>query len=441
MFGVRQKFEKIKIEKLVYGGDGLGHLADGRVVFVPDTLPEEEIEIRIKRLEGDYALGEVKEILHSSEWRISPACEYLPHCGGCQWQHISYEGQLRLKEEILKETLARIAGLSPNLVRKIVPSPETFSYRHKLQFHVQAETGALGFLKRRSHRLVPIKRCLLAREEINDVLKTLSLSRAWMRLAQVAKRVDLAVSPLEGRVVFLVWLKLRPNLETIKEFLAEVPKIKAFFYWLRGPAPEGPFPSEASWQGRRVFPIPKDLLGLERDQVFLAAPKVFTQANWSVNLRLIDYVLSLAQGENALDLHCGMGNFIIPLATRVKRALGVDLDDRAIDDALENRRLWGLDNLQFERLSAAECLWKLTKEAERFDTVLLDPPRSGCKEVVRFLPEVAPEKIIYISCDPPTLARDLRLLQEVGYQVSHVKPFDMFPQTFHLETVTLLRRT
>ncbi|WP_456433251.1 23S rRNA (uracil(1939)-C(5))-methyltransferase RlmD [Thermosulfuriphilus sp.] len=438
MFAKRQ--ERIRIEKLVYGGDGLGRLSDGRIIFIPDSLPGEEIETEIYRLEGDYALGRPKTVIKASSWRISPQCEYIPHCGGCQWQHISYEAQLELKEKILKETLERIAHLPREKVRQIIPSPHTLSYRHKLQFHVQPETGALGFLKRRSHQLVPVRRCLLAREEINQVLEALRASAAWLRIAQVARRVDLAVSPAEGQVVFLAWLKLRPSQETIEELLGEVPKLKAFFYWLRGPLPEGPFPQGASYRGRRLFPVPGKTLGLTKDYAFVAAPKVFTQANWPVNLKLISYVMDLVQSESVLDLHCGMGNFIIPLATKVKRAMGVDLDDRAIADALDNRQLWGLERIRLERLSAAECLWQLTKETERFETVVLDPPRSGCKEVVRFLPDVAPEEIIYVSCDPPTLARDLKLLKEIGYIVDHVQPFDMFPQTFHLETVTVLKK-
>ena len=433
----------VTIEKLVHGGEGLARLPDGRVVFVPDTIPGEEVRIRVVQNLGDYSLARVEEILSPSPLRQEPACPYFGRCGGCQFQHLPYEAQLEEKLEIFKETLARVGKIEEDLVSGIEPSPKAFGYRNRLQFHVHQERGALGFLKRRSHDLVPVRSCLLTTPEVNQVIEALPEIPAWRRLHPYVKRVNLGLSPLEGKVVLLFWTKLRPSPEDLAELLEALPVLKAIFYWIRGRAPEGPFPKEAAEKGRRLFPVPAEVSGLGREQVFLASAGVFVQANWEVNLKLIEFVrkkAGLSPEERVLDVHCGIGNFLLPLAASARAGLGVDTDRRAIADGQENASRWGLENVLLRASSAIEALIDLFKEAEGYEAVVLDPPRGGCKEILRFLPEVAQERLIYVSCDPPTLARDLRILREGGFEIEEIRAFDMFPQTFHLESVTILRR-
>jgi len=435
---------EVTIEKLVHGGEGLARLPDGQVVFVPDVIPGERVRIQITQNLGDYALARVREILEPSPLRQNPRCPYFGQCGGCQLQHLPYEAQLEEKLSIFRETLWRTGKIEEDLIRGIVPSPREYHYRNRLQFHVHQETGALGFLKRRSHDLVPVRYCYLTTEEVNEVLSRLPEIPAWKRLHPYVKRVNLGLSPVEKKVVMLFWTKVAPRREDLAEILSEIPALKAIFYWIRGPKPQGPFPEDAPYRGRRLFFVPKEIAGLPQDQQFLASAGVFVQANWEINLALISYVKEAAAvepEERVLDVHCGIGNFLLPLAVPCGRGLGVDTDHRAIADGQENAANWGLKGVTLRVSSAIEALIDLFKEAETYPVVVLDPPRGGCKEILRFLPDVASERLIYVSCDPPTLARDLRLLREAGFVIEEIKAFDMFPQTFHLESATLLRRT
>ena len=434
---------EVLIEKLVHGGEGLARLPDGQIIFVPDVIPGERVRVKITQDRGDYALAQVLEILEPSSKRKSPLCEYFGSCGGCQFQHLPYEDQLREKLQIFKETLSRLGKIEEDLIKGISPSPKDFHYRNRLQFHVHQETGALGFLKRRSHDLVPVRYCHLTTAEINEVLARLPEIPAWKRLHPYIKRVNLGLSPLENKVVMLFWTKVPPRDEDLYEILSEISVLKAIFYWVRGPKPEGPYPSGAPFKGRRLFPAPQEITGLKKDQYFLASAGAFTQANWDINLALISYVKKMAgvqPEEKVLDLHCGIGNFLLPLAVSSGKGLGVDTDHRAISDGRENALNWGLNGVELRVSSAIEALIDLFKEAESFPVVILDPPRGGCKEILRFLPDVACDRLIYVSCDPPSLARDLRLLREKGFLIEEIMAFDMFPQTFHLESATLLRR-
>ncbi len=434
---------EVTIEKLVHGGDGLARLPDGKVIFVPETIPGERVQVEIRQKFKDYALARVKRVLLPSPTRKDPPCVYFPACGGCQLQHIEYKAQLDYKLAVFKETLSRIGEIPLAVLENCLPSPEALGYRHRLQFHVHQGTGALGFLKRRSHDLVPLKRCLLARPEINEVLERLPHVAAWKRLHPYVTRVNLGVSLAEKKVCMLFWTQVPPRREDLEEIRASLPVLKAIFYWVRGREPEGPFPQEAPHRGRRLFPVPPEVSGLQEEAFFFAAPGVFVQANWEVNLALISAVKLYARPEKGLpilDLHSGMGNFLLPLGVVSRVGLGVDTDHRAIADARYNQRKWGLSDLSFEVSSALEALLNFLKEGERFPVVLLDPPRGGCKELLRFLPDLVEERLIYISCDPPTLARDLNILLKSGFDLELLKPFDMFPQTFHLESLALLRR-
>ncbi len=433
----------VHIEKLIHGGDGLARLPDGQVVFVPVTIPGEKVEIEIEQQLGDYALARVSRIIEPSPQRVTPPCEYFPTCGGCQLQHLLYEAQVKEKLLIFKETLARVGGISEELVEDCEPSPRALGYRHRLRFHVHHETGALGFLRRRSHKLVPIRHCLLATAEINQVLERLPEIPAWKRLHPYVTRVNLGTSLVEGKVTMLFWTRVPARAEDLEEILEALPVLKAIYYWVRGREPVGPFPKDAPHRGRRLFPVPQEVSGLGRETLFYALPGVFVQANWEINLRLISYVREIARPsgeEEVLDLHCGMGNFLLPLGTKAFGGLGVDTDHRAIGDARYNLKAWGLKNLRVEVMSALEALMELFKNAETFPVVLLDPPRGGCKELIRFLPDIATDRLVYVSCDPPTLARDLRLLRERGFEIESIRAFDMFPQTYHLESATLLVR-
>ena len=427
----------VEIEKLVFGGYGLSRLKNGKIVFVPFVIPEEKVKIRIVQENKDFSEAELIDVIEPSPFRKEPECEYYQVCGGCQLQHISYEKQLELKIEILKDVFFR-TGLKEEIpLEKIIPSPKSYYYRNKLRLHVENFPFKIGFVKRKSYEVVGIKKCLLAEKQINSVLESLWNSEYWQNISVYSKRLNLEYSLGHKKVCLLFWTKLPPLKENLLNLSKEIQDIYAIFYWLKGKNPKGPIPEELPYLGRRIFEVMPGL-------TYYAQPGVFLQTNWEINKCIIQHLLSLGLPiESVLDLHCGIGNFLLPFAFKNmgNKFLGVDTDSRAIEDAILNAEINGLSGIvDFLRKTALEALYDAIKFGDTYDLVLLDPPRGGCKELMRMLPDVAKKFIIYISCDAPTLARDMKLLIEAGYNLKRLWIFDMFPQTYHFEVVSFLEK-
>lgn len=431
------KEEIVTIEKVLYGGDGLARLSSGKVVFVPYTLPQERVKIAVMEEYRDYAVGHPLEIIEPSPERIPPPCRYYGVCGGCQFQHMPYERELEIKEAILKELFQRQGFKGELPLKGVIPSPKLYHYRNRLRLHVENHILKMGFVKRGTHEVLKIEKCLLGDELLNEVLKALYENPSWINIAFHAKRLRLELSPLDKKVCIVFWTTLPPDKRDIKELL-KIPSVKSIFYFTRGARPEGPYPEDAPFSGRKLFHA---ILGL----IYYLQPGIFNQTNWEINLEIMKKILELACGaERVLDLHSGMGNFLFPLVKELSEAkefLGVDTDLRAIEDGIftaEKNNLNG--RLELRKMSALEALYEAFQEGKTYDLVLLDPPRGGCKELMRLLPEVASHKIIYISCDPPTLIRDILLLEKGGFELKDLYLFDMFPRTYHFEVLSLLQR-
>jgi len=426
----------VKVEKLVFGGDGLAKAPDGKVIFVPFVIPGEVVKVKIKQDFGDYYEAEVEEILEEAPERRTPACPYYESCGGCQLQHIEYSKQLEIKEQILIDTFSRQKWEEDLPLEKVVPSPREFNYRNRLRLHVESEQLKMGFVKRKTHAVLKIKQCLLAEELLNRVLRSLYQHQVWFKLAFYSKRIKIEYSPEEQLATLIFWTSIAPSREDL-ERLSEIEGLKCVFFWQRGRRPQGPYPSQTNLNGRRVF---KNIDGM----YYYVQPGVFVQTNWDVNLKIMETLKKLnLDYETVLDLHAGIGNFLFPLKRDgVKKCLGVDTDIRAIEDATFSAEKQGINGVfDFQHMSAMEALYEAVKMGESFDLVVLDPPRGGCKELMRLLPEVAKKYIIYISCDAPTFVRDIKILKTKGFSLKKLYLFDMFPQTYHFETVGLLEKT
>jgi 23S rRNA (uracil1939-C5)-methyltransferase len=426
----------IKVEKIVFGGNGLARLPDGKVVFVPYVLPEEVLQIRIKKDYGDYVEAEIEKILEVSPYRREAPCNYYGTCGGCQLQHVIYPFQIELKKEMLFDVFKRLGWKEEIPLEKVVPSPKEFHYRNRLRFHVENENFKMGFVKRKTHEVLKVEKCLLGEEILNKVLSQLYETPSWIKLSYYSKRIKIETSPEENKATLIFWTALKPQKEDLEGIL-KIKELKAIFFWMKGRRPEGPFPEDSSYGGRRVF---KNI-----DKIFYyIQPGVFVQANWEINCAIMETLRSWGLSfEKVLDLYAGMGNFLFSFMfeKEAKKFLGVDTDLRAIEDGLytaEKEKLNG--RLDLRNISAMEALYEAVKKGEEFDLVLLDPPRGGCKELMRLLSEVAKKYIIYISCDAPTLVRDLLLFKNLNYQLIKLCLFDMFPQTYHFEVVALLER-
>jgi 23S rRNA (uracil1939-C5)-methyltransferase len=416
----------VTIDSLAYGIFGVAR-TDRGVVFVPGVAPGEVARVRIVEDKRDYREAELLEILEPSPARRIPPCPYVPECGGCAWQHLDYPAQLEAKESILRQTLARIGGLDGASldIRPILASPE-WAYRHRLTLRVDG-AQRLGFYQHRSHRLVEIAGCQIADEAVNAHL---GVAREWLRgVSTTVRRLEIA-SARDRRVVFVGNAEgaFRHDDAYHEKFLRAHPTVGGIVLFGKG------------W--RRTFGKPVVDLEIDGDLV-LESQGGFTQVNPEANRRLVETVLDLAapnERDRVLDLYCGAGNFTLPLARRVREVLGVEADPASVAQARRNADRSRLTNCRFLERESGAAAHGLAASRDRFSLIVLDPPRSGAADVVEHLPALASDRLVYVSCNPATLARDLRRLTRLGFTLGPIQPIDLFPQTYHVEAVVRLDR-
>jgi 23S rRNA (uracil1939-C5)-methyltransferase len=416
----------VTIDSLSYGVFGVAR-TDRGVVFVPDTAPGDVAQVRIVAEKRDYREAELVEIIEPSAARRAPPCRYVPECGGCSWQHVAYPAQLAAKQSILRETLSRIGGFDPASLdlRPILGSAE-WAYRHRITLRVDGEQR-LGFYRHRSHRLIEIESCLIADETVNAHL---ALARQWLRgVSTTIRRLEIA-SAAEGRAIFVANAEgsFRHDGEYHEKFLRAHPSVRGIVLSGKG------------W--RRAFGKPTVSIEVA-DGLELESDGGFTQVNPAGNLRLAETVLDFAApraGDRVLDLYCGAGNFTLPLARQVREVVGVETDPASVGCARRNADRAGIGNCRFIQQAAGPAAGGLGREGERFSLIVLDPPRSGAADVLEHLPLLDPERVVYVSCNPATLARDLKRLVPLGFALGPIQGIDLFPQTHHLEVVARLEK-
>lgn len=431
----------VKIEKMAFGGAGFGRV-EGKACFVPFTAPGDMAKIRVRSEKRSYLEGELLELLESSSQRTTPPCPVFGMCGGCHWQHLSYKAQLAAKQEIFTDLLWRSGRVEGDRILPIMPAPEPFGYRSRVQLKLRSVAGAshMGFYRGGSHFVVDIpQRCAIAHPAVNRVIGELHSLMAVFPEPHKVPQIDVAVGDDHKALVIVHYIGDRHG-ETVgflgqnrhiiasadgiflqsgrKETLTKVAGVESLAYRLSGD----------------VIPEVSDMrLSFSRGG--------FSQVNYQQNLALIATVVTwsgLTGNERVLDLYCGNGNFSVPLSRYVAKITGLEEYAPSIDDAVRNCGVNGVKNATFHCLDAAAGVKKLAMDGEKFDVVLLDPPRTGAADVVAQIPALAPRAILYISCDPATLARDIGILRKSGYGVVKSRPVDMFPQTYHMESVTML---
>jgi len=392
---------EITVEKLVYGGDGLGRL-DGRAVLAPFVLPGERVRVAVTSEKPGLLHASLLEVREAAPQRIAPACPYFGRCGGCHYQHAPYELQLALKRAILEDQLRRIGKIAPPAEIGVVAG-EPWGYRNRVQLHIAG--GELGYRAAQSHRLCPIENCPISSPAINAtiaVLREMLRDPRWPRSIRV-----LEVFTDETQVQLNV-------LET------ERPVARRFFEWCAERVPgfvSGALDYSAAGHTWRV------------------SGGSFFQVNRFLIDGLVDTALADADGETAVDLYAGVGLFSLPLAQRFAAVTAVESGARAVEDLRFNAERAGI-GIRAERGDAETWLEAL---ATAPDFILLDPPRAGIgKRVVERLAQLRVPRLAIVSCDPATLARDLAGLLAAGYRIQRMTLVDLFPQTYHLETVVRL---
>jgi len=430
----------LKVFAVADRGMAMAHL-DGRVAFVPLAAPGDVVEVEVVRERKRYVETRLLRILAPSPLRRPPACPHFGTCGGCQWQHLAYTDQIAAKARSFQGFLKGRLGIrGDDLFRPVIPSPEEWGYRNRVGLKVRAagDRVKMGYFARGSHRLIPIRRCPIAHPAIQGLLPDLesflqTFSPARGGLPQVDLQVD-GTATLWA--VFHFLRKPHPaDVEALREFSDREA--------MAGACVQAGRKHTLTTLPETPAEMPFRVLAGDREIALGVTPGGFNQANPAVNQALVDEVVALGhlyEGRTALDLYCGAGNFTLPLALRAAAVVGVEGYPPAARDATENARTNGFDNVRVLPAPADQGLRALAAEGFRPSFALLDPPREGAAEALDGLAELAPDHILYISCAPPTLARDLNVLRAKGYQIQWVRAADMFPQTAHLESITLLER-
>jgi 23S rRNA (uracil1939-C5)-methyltransferase len=412
----------LTVERLTFGPDALAH-AEGQVVFVPLAAPGDEILARVRRRERGYVRAEIVDIVRAGPDRVTPPCAVFGRCGGCQWQHVALAAQRRAKQTVVAEQLARLGGLRDVDVRPTIAPADGLGYRGRVTLH--AEGRRLGYQRARSHVLEEVAACPIAAPAVE---RRFPAARRWAATLRTPPAHVTIAESADG-VVLVGTFSTRPAPPDVD-------------------ATEALLVADASVRGavlthettRITVGDPTVRLEVEPGFAIEAPADAFAQVNPAGNRLLVQTVLGLGDfpaGADVLDLYCGVGNFTLPLARRGVRTLGIERDAVAVTAARANATRLALD----ARFIAATVAAELARTTEPVDGVVLDPPRAGAADAVPALVARTPPRIVYVSCDPATLARDLRLLAGHGYAVRVVQPIDIFPQTFHVETVTLLELT
>jgi len=383
---------EVKIEKIVPGGFGLG-FAENLTVFVALAAAGDKLLVRIREKKGKVAFAEIVEILEPAPERRAAPCVYFGRCGGCDFQQMNYTAQLDAKTAIVRDCLRRIGKITYEPEIPIIASPDELNYRTRAQWHVDSRKQKIGYFARHSHNVIDVENCpILApalKKTLTDFRANLDFTEFW------AQQVEIETAT---------------NGAEVSVYSAEL-----------------------------VEPTHEISFDAHGERYFYDATSFF-QGNQFLIESLIELAVKDAGGDTALDLYCGVGLFTLPLARKFGKVFGVEANGKAIEFARKNTENARLSNVEFETENVGEFLRENTDKLKNLDFVLLDPPRAGTeREIIESILQLQPKQISYVSCDPATLARDLRLLTENFYSIETITALDLFPQTHHVETIVRLK--
>lgn len=444
---------EIDITDLADTGDGIGRF-DQLVVFVPDTVPGDRVTVRLQQVKSTYATAKLETLVKISEHRIRPNCIVADKCGGCQWQHVDYDYQLKTKQNQVIQALERIGGFSDLpcdeiLAGKIDNFPQFLGYRNKATYPLARSVAGqiqAGYYQKGTHKLVNLNQCPVQDPRLDPLLKEVKEDIHWMKWPVYdekehtgeVRHLSLRIGRRTGEMLLTLITRTGdlPGLETqASDWLKSYPKLAGVCLNINSEKTNVIFGSETRCIAGRPY-LREEFALLE----FQLRADTFFQVNTEAAeglLQVIATELNLQGNEVLVDAYCGIGTFTLPLAKQVQIAIGLEVQPEAIAQAELNARLNDLTNVTFHVGTVEKLLPQLGVKP---DIILLDPPRKGCdRTVLETIKEMQPNRIVYVSCKPATLARDLKFLCENGdYKLVRLQPADFFPQTSHVECVAFL---
>ena len=425
-------------------GNGVGR-SEGMPFFVPYALTGETVRAHVIKVEKRYCVAKIVEIIKPSENRVEPPCEAYAQCGGCALMHMSYPEQLRVKHGIVRDALERLGGFEDVEVQPVRGMDEPWRYRNKGSFPIGLVDGeiAFGFYAARSHRLIPLYDCPIEDARITAIARTVT---EWANRNHVSvydettgkgslRACVVRVTSTGERMAVVVTKGELPA----KESLIRMLPVESLYHNRNDKNTNVLF-------GERFTLLNGEAQLIERqgDFSFLVSPQSFLQVNPAQTRVLYEEAIRLLNpkpNETVTDVYCGIGTISLAIAKHAGRVIGIECVPEAIEDAGRNAANNGVNNAEFLCGLAEEILPRLVKDGMRPDAIVIDPPRKGCEpEVLSAIAQSGVKRLVYVSCNPATLARDAKILAAYGFQIAHVQPVDMFPHTHHVESVALITR-
>ncbi|WP_102260974.1 23S rRNA (uracil(1939)-C(5))-methyltransferase RlmD [Mesobacillus jeotgali] len=445
----KNDFIDVVFEDLTHDGAGVAKV-DGYPIFVQGGLPGEKAKIKVTKVNKGYGFGRLMEILERSTSRVECPAEDAHKYGGCQLQHISYEGQLKYKENQVRQVLTRIGKLEDIVVHPIMGMDNPWHYRNKAQVPVGEKDGKLiaGFFKPRSHEIVDTDESLLHLHEINEAVQAVKEIAGELGIQPyneeshkgVLRHIMARFGRQTGELMVVTVTRtndIPQRNKLVEEIVARLPKVKSIVHNVNSKKTNVIMgdKTEVLWGSEVIY----DYIG---DIKFAISARSFYQVNPEQTKVLYDKALEYAEltgEESVIDAYCGIGTISLFLAQKAKKVFGVEIVPEAIEDAKRNAELNGITNAEFAVGEAETVIPAWYEEGNSADVLVVDPPRKGCDEaLLQTIIDMKPKKVVYVSCNPATLARDLRILEDGGYKTVEVQPVDMFPQTTHVECVAQL---
>jgi 23S rRNA (uracil1939-C5)-methyltransferase len=419
---------ELDIDRLSYGPYGIGR-SDGKAVMIPSSAPGDRVVARLIESKARYAIGAIVNIVAPSPLRQTPPCPYVGDCGGCTWQHIRYREQLKAKEQSVADALRRIGKLDNFALRPIVASPRAEHYRRRIRLQVSA-VNRLGFYSAASHHVVEVDACLIAAQPLNAVIAPL---RLWLdSLAANLEHIEIISGDEPGQTVVSATAAeplVASDEQRCEQLLGATDSI------------DGVIVHAGDW--RRTWGNPSITVVLQDDLTLKLDADTFTQVNAEANRLMLAELLNAGafdKQDRVLELYSGAGNFTLPMARQAGEITAVEGFRSAVASGKLNGQRNGIDNIHWICAPVPRALAQLKQQRQKYSKVVLNPPRTGAKGIEAAISALGAATIMYISCNPTTLARDLAALSKLGYKLRFVQPVDFFPHTFHVESLAVMTR-